>query len=148
MSKIQFRKPLRAPGVLRVGRGGFARIEEPVASRGLPLTDCLMSARARVGLNYASLLSFEQDARGEERTRANLRNLDGVERAPSDTAMRERRAEVAPRSRRRAFKRVLAALPRGGGRRDFTWLDDPYLLSVDGTGGFSSQQGYCAHCCE
>ncbi len=148
MSKIQFRKTLSAPGLLRVVRGCFDRIEDPVASRGLPLTDCLMSALAMFGLKYSSLLSFEQDARGEERTRSNLRSLYGVERAPSDTTMRERLDEVDPRSLRRAFKRVFAALQRGGGLRDFTWLDDHYLLSVDGTGYFSSQKVHCAHCCE
>ncbi len=64
MSKIQFRKPLSAPGLRRVGRRCFARIEEPVASRGLPLPDGLLSALALFGLKYAWLWRVEQAARG------------------------------------------------------------------------------------
>ncbi len=148
MSRNQFRKTLGAPGLLRIARDCFDRIENPVASRGLTLTDCLMSALAMFGLKYPSLLRFEQDARGEERIRSNLKSLYGVERAPSDTAMRERLDQVDPRALRRAFKRVFAALQRGGGLRDFAWLDGHYLLSVDGTGYFSSEHVHCAHCCE
>ncbi len=148
MSKIQFRKTLRAPGLLRVGRGCFDRIEEPVASRGLPLPDGLLSALALLGLKYAWLWRVEQDARGAERPRANLSSRSGVARAPSDTTRRARRDEGDPRSLRRAFKRVVAAWPRGGGRRAFTWLDEHDLVSVDGPGDCSAQTGHCAHCCE
>ncbi len=125
----------------------FDRIEEPVASRGLPLPDCLLSARARFGLKEPALLRVEQAARGEGRPRSNLSRLYGVERAPSDTAMRERLDAVAPLPLRRAFKRVFAAWPRGGGLRDFAGLDDHDLLSVAGPGYFSSEQGQCAHGC-
>ncbi len=77
---------LSAPGLLRLARDSFERIEDPVASRGSGLTDCLMSALAMFSLKYPSLLSFEQDARDEEQIRSNLRNLYGVVRAPSDMA--------------------------------------------------------------
>jgi len=88
MSKSMFRRTLSAPGLLRLVRGRFERIDDPVSGRGLTLSDCLMSALAMFGLKCPSLLSFERDARGEERVRSNLRRLHGVGRAPSDTAMR------------------------------------------------------------
>ena len=147
MPKAVFRKILSAPGLLRLVRDCFDRIEDPIASRGLDLTDCLMSALAVFGMKYPSLLSFEKDARDEDRIRANLRNLYGVVRAPSDTAMRERLDLVDPRGIRRAFKVVFAALQRGKGLEGFTWLEH-HLLSVDGTGYFSSKRVHCDHCCE
>ena len=69
-------------------------------------------------------------------------------RAPSDTALRERLDEVDPRALRRAFTRLFHVLQRGGGLEGFTTLDGHYLLSVDGTGYFSSSRVHCASCCE
>ncbi len=145
MSKIQFRKPLSAPGLRRVGRGCFARIEEPVASRGLPLPDGLLSARALLGLKYAWLWRVEQAARGAERPRAHLSSRSGVARAPAETTRRARRDEGAPRSLRRAFQRGVAAWPCGGGRRACPWRDEHDLVSVDGPGDCSAQTGHGAH---
>ena len=147
MAKPFFRKTLSAPGLLRLVRESFDRIEDPVASRGLNLTDCLMSGLAVFGLKYASLLSFDRDARQGATIRWNLKSLYGIGRAPSDTALRERLDKVDPGSLRGAFKRVFAALQRGKGLEDFTWLGH-YLLSVDGTGYFSSSRVHCKRCCE
>ena len=147
MTKSLFRKTLSAPGLLRIVRGCFDKIPSDVAGRGLSLSDCLMSALAMFGLKYVSLLSFDRDVRSEERIRSNLRNLYGVSRAPSDTAMRERLDQVDPAALRVAFKRVFAALQRGKGLVGFTWLDH-HLLSVDGTGYHSSTSVRCAQCCE
>ena len=68
MAKPFFRKTLSAPGLLRLVRESFDRIEDPVASRGLNLTDCLMSGLAVFGLKFASLLSFDRDARQGRRS--------------------------------------------------------------------------------
>ena len=115
MSNYRFRKTLSAPGLLREVRASFERIEDTVAGRSLNLTDCLMSGLAIFGLKYALLLQFERDARQKESIGSNLRSLYGVGRAPSDTALRERLDKMDPRSLRGAFKRVFAALQRGGG---------------------------------
>ncbi len=147
MSNYRFRKTLSAPGLLREVRASFERIEDTVAGRGLNLTDCLMSGLAIFGLKYPSLLQFERDARQKESIGSNLRSLYGVGRVPSDTALRERLDEVDPRSLRRAFKRVFAALRRGRGLEGFTCLGGHYLLSVDGTGYFSSSKVHCDRCC-
>ena len=143
----RLRKTLSAPGLLGEVRASFNRIEDTVAGRGLNLTDCLMSGLAIFGLKYASLLQFERDARGKALIRSNLKSLYAVGRAPSDTTLRERLDEVDPHGLRRAFKRVLAALQRGGGLEGFTCLGGHYLLSVDGTGYFSSSKVHCDHCC-
>ncbi len=70
----------------------------------------------------------------ENRIRSNLKNLYGMIRARSDTAMREC-LEVDPRAVRGAFKKVFAALHRGQGLEGFTKLGH-HLLSVDGYRSF------------
>ena len=148
MAKRLLRKALSAPGLLREVRACFDELEDTVASRGLNLTECLMSGLAVFGLKYPSLLQFDRDARTDELVRANLKSLYGIERAPCDTALRERLDEVDPRQLRAVFKRVFARLQRGKGLEGFTCLDGHYLLSVDGTGYFSSSSVHCKNCCE
>jgi len=148
MAKRRLRKTLSAPGLLRSARQSFDEVEDPVSGRQFTVSDCLMSGLAVFGLKYPSLLRFDRDARTDETVRANLSTLYGVERAPCDTALRERLDEVDPRELRGAFTRVFAALQRGKGLEGFTWLDGHYLLSVDGTGYFSSSSVHCEHCCK
>ena len=148
MSNIRLRKTLSVRGLLKVVRNCFERIPDPIASRGVTQMDCLLSALAIFGLKYPSLLKFEQAVRHKQHIRSNLKALYGVERVPADTTLRERLDEMDPRSLRPAFKQVFAALQRGGALKQFTWLDDHYVLSVDGTGYFSSEKVRCQHCCE
>jgi len=148
MAKRLLRKTLSAPGLLREVRACFDELPDPVRSRGLSLTECLMSGLAVFGLKYPSLLQFDRDARTDAVVRANLSSLYGIKRAPCDTALRERLDEVDPRELRAVFKRVFARLQRGKGLEGYTYLDGHYLLSVDGTGYFSSSNVHCARCCE
>ena len=127
----------------------FGTVADPVARRGgASLADCLMSGLAVYGLKYASLLKFDEAARGDDAVRSNLRRLYGVTRVPSDTRMRERLDEVDPRSLRSCYRRLFAALQRGRGLEGFACLDGHYLLSVDGTGHHSSKKVHCPNCCE
>ena len=77
----------------------------------------------------------------------NLRTLYGVKRAPCDTQMRTIIDEVAPSSLRPVFKKVFTSLQRGKVLESYQYLDAYYLLSVDGTGLFSSNTVHCAQCC-
>ena len=52
--------------------------------------DCIMSGLAIFGLKFPSLLKFEDGKSDDPILRRNLRNLYGVEKAPSDTTLRER----------------------------------------------------------
>jgi hypothetical protein len=71
-----------------------------------------------------------------------------VERAPSDTRFRERLDELDPSHLRPLYKMLFGQLQRGKGLEGFAYLDDHYLISVDGTGYFSSQRIHCARCAE
>ena len=77
MAKRLFRKALSAPGLLRVARRSFDKVEDPVSARQFSLSDCLMSGLAVFGLKYPSLLRFDRDARTDETVRANLKSLYG-----------------------------------------------------------------------
>ena len=142
-----FRKTLCAPELLKAVRQCFEGIPDPVASRGITQTDCLMSGLAVFGLKYPSLLQFDQN-KNEPLIQANLNALYGVTRAPSDTRLRERLDTVDPELLRGAYKRLFALMQRGKGLEGFSYLDGHYLLSIDGTGYFSSEQVHCDQCCE
>ena len=142
------RKQLSMPGLLSAVRSCFDDIDDPVRGRQFTLSDSLMSGLAVFALKYPSLLAFDADSRTNETVRSNLKSLFGIERAPCDTALRERLDRVAPRQLRAAFKRVFALLQRGKALEGFTGVDGHYLLSVDGTGYFSSSSVRCASCCE
>ena len=60
MPKLPFRKALSAPGLLNTARQCFDQIEDNVSSRGINLSDCLMSGLALFGLKYPSLLQFDK----------------------------------------------------------------------------------------
>ena len=150
--EAKFRKDLSMPGMLAEARRCFERVEDRVPGRGLNLADCLMSGLAVFSLKHPSLLRFEQDARGlgdgsDGTRRENLRTLFGIERAPSDVRLRERLDELDPAELRRPFKRLFGLAQRGGVPKDFEWLGGRHLLSVDGTGHFSSPTVHCANCC-
>ena len=99
-------------------------------------------------LKFPSLLDFDRQARSVETIRWNLRSLFGVREAPSDFGLRKRLDSLDPRSLRKAFKRVFRQLQRGKGLEGYGYWQGHYLLSVDGTGTFSSSSVHCAKCCE
>ena len=147
MNKRTSRKDLSAQGLLRAIRAEFDRIADSRRPRRFSLSDVLMSGLAIFGLKYPSLLQFDR-AQSEEAVRHDLRRLYGVDRAPCDTYLRERLDEVDPDVLEKVYKRLFALLQRGRGLEGMEVLDGRYVLSVDGTGVFSSQSVHCDHCCE
>ena len=107
-----------------------------------------MSGLALFSLKFPSLLQFDRQVRGDDAIRANLRSRFGVREAPSDSALRKRLDGLDPRVLRKAFKRVFRQLQRGKGLERYGYWQGRYLLSVDGTGTFSSSSVHCAKCCE
>lgn len=149
MSRNSFRKHLSMPGMLNEMRACFDRIPDPIKARDFSLPDCLMSGLAVFSLKMLSLLQFDTQVRGgEDPVQArNLRTLFGVGKPPSDTWMRERLDEVDPRSLRRCFTSLHAALQRGKVLEGWTVLGGHLLISVDGTGHHSSHKVRCRRCC-
>lgn len=124
----------------------FARFPDaPVHD--IPLVDYLMSWLALFVLKYISLLQFDHD-RQDETTRANLRTLYEVERAPGDTRFRERLDDVAPSDLSQLYTALFRQFLRGKGFEGFAYLYGHYQLSLDGTDYFSSKKVHCASCAE
>ena len=146
MSFPFFRQDVSIPGLLNKARCCFEKIPDSPGCD-IPLVDHLMSGLALFGLKYPSLLQFDSDSRNET-TQANLRALYGVERVPSDTYFRECLDGVDPYELRPLYKALLGALQRAKGLEGFAFLDGHYLLSLDGTGYFSSKKIHCEQCGE
>ena len=146
--KERLRKTLSKPGLLHAAHSSFKKIDDTVSGRGFTLVDYLMSGLAVFSLKYPSLLAFDRAVHDEDRLRSNLGSLYRVENAPSDSGMRKRLDEVSPRELRAPFKRLFAKLQRGKGLCGYEYINGHYLLSVDGTGFFSSPSVHCDNCCE
>lgn len=136
------RKHLSADALFRLVRSGFVsitdrRLGDPDISR----SEALMSAFAMFSLQSPSLLAFDK-----ERTEGNLHTIYGMKRVPCDTSMRELLDPVVPESLRPVFKSLFGQLQRGKALAPMAFLADHYLLSLDGTGYFSSKTIHCASC--
>jgi hypothetical protein len=110
--------------------------------------NCLMSALGMFSLKYPSLLQFEKDRVSEKTLRYNLHTLFGVLRAPCDTQMRERLDGLDLTGIRAANKAIIGRLQRGKVLENWKFLDQSYLVPLDGTGFFSSPTIHCDYCCE
>jgi hypothetical protein len=100
-------------------------------------------ALALFGLKYPSLLQFDQTRHDEVKT--NLKTLYGVEQAPCDTQMRKILDPVEPEALKPAFIRIHHTLQRQKVLEKYKYLGG-YLISVDGTGQFSSSEIKCPEC--
>jgi len=146
MVSLTSRKQLSIQGLLSEARRFFLKI--PDHSNGkIPLVDHLMSGLALFGLKYPSLLQFDQERQSESK-RVNLDSLYGIKNPPCDTYFRERLDEIDPLQLRPLYKKFFSLLQRGKGLEKFSYLDEHYLLSLDGTGYFSSNTIHCQQCGE
>ncbi len=149
MSRDSFRRHLSMPGMPAAVRERFDRIADPTVTRGISLSDCLMSGLAVFSLKIPSLPQSGTQVRGggDPVQARNLRSPFGVARAPSDTWMRERLDGVDPRGLRRCFTGIHAALQRGKVLEGWTVFGGHLLISVDGTGYHSSHSVSCRNRC-
>src|SRR6267378_1995192 len=138
----QERKHLSADALFHVVRSGFATIPDPrPADADISLPDALMSAFAMFSLKAPSLLAFDK-----ERAEGNLHIIYGIQRVPCDTHRREILDPMSPKVFRPVFTSVFRQLQRGKALEAMTFLDNHYLLALDGTGYFSSKTIHCASC--
>ncbi len=111
------------------------------------LDDCLMSGFAMMFYQDSSLLQFQR--RFERRIhKNNLRNLFDIESIPKDTQMRDVIDEVDSRELKPIFKGFFNELQRGKHLAGYRILDKYYIISMDGSGYFSSEKIQCSGCLE
>jgi len=140
-------KYVSAPALLNQARRAFEKIPDPRRyGQKFSLPDVLMSGLAVFGLKYPSLLKFDEQ-RNESRIRANLKSLYGVKQAPCDTQLRAVADRVDPAALRTPFIEINQRLYKNNFLEEFRYLGG-FLVSVDGTGQFSSSNVHCPVCCE
>jgi len=138
------RKHLSADALYTLLRLGFEKVPDHRGRKcPISLADALMSAFGMFALKDPSLLAFE-----ERRNDENMGNLFGIARVPSDTHMREILDPVEPQRMRPLFNAVFRQLQRGKALEPFVFHRGCYLLSLDGTGYFSSSSIHCDSCLE
>ena len=138
------RKHLSADAFIRSIRCSFERVGE--TRKGGPeisMEDALMSAYAMFSLKDRSLLAFEKRLKAEEH---NLKTIYKLKAVPSDTQMRTILDPVPPDELRQAHNAILSAVQRGKALEKMVYLDEGYLMPLDGTGYFSSEKLFSSAC--
>ena len=137
------RKHLSADALFSMVRTSFAKIPDHRIGRPeISLADALMSAFAMFSLKCPSLLQFDEQQRADE----NIRSIYRVGRVPCDTQMRTIIDPLGPETLRPIFRDVFRQAQRGKVLEQFVCLENCYLLSLDGTGYFSSKKVHCPSC--
>ena len=143
------RKYLSADGLVQGVKNSLKRETFKVCNNSkYSWQDCIMSGLAIFGFKQPSLLQFEKAKTSEPLIRRNLRTLYGVSKTPSDTTLRERLDRVDPKQLRRGFKQIFANLQRGKALEPYRYLGGHHIISIDGTGQYSSKKVHCENCCE
>ncbi len=144
--RITMRKHLNADALYKTMRNGFDNITDHRSGKtSIGLKDALMSGFAMFSLKDPSLLAF--DKRRQYGVH-NLKTIYGISSIPADSSMRNILDGVDPNDLRPIFKDVFAKLQRGKALEKFSYMDGCYLLSLDGTGYFSSPVLYSPLCME
>ena len=129
------RKPLSAEALLGLIRTGFALLpDHRFGGADISCTDALLSAVAMFSLQSPSLRAFDK-----ERAEGHWETVDGSERVPCDTPMREILDPVSPESLRPLFPSVFRPRQRGQALAPMVLFAGGDLLALDGTGYCSSQ---------
>jgi len=109
--------------------------------------DCLMSCLSVFTFKFPSLLQFDTAKNEDEHVKSSLKKLFKIKNVPCDTQMRARLDLIHPNVIRPAFTRLFSLLQRGKILESFCFMDKYYLISLDGTGYFSSSTIHCNNCC-
>ena len=144
LRKLKMRAHLNADAMFATVRKDLARVpDHRAANAKIPLADALMSGFAMFSLKDPSLLAFDK-RRCEEPE--NLHSIYGIGVIPCDSQMRTICDEVSPSDLRRPFRSLFHQVQRGKALEMMRWLDGHYLLALDGTGIYSSEElgsDYC-----
>ena len=109
------------------------------------LRDSYLSAFALFYLQDPSVLEFQR--RFEDQVQANnLRNVFGITTLPSDTRLRELLDAPEAGFLNAVFLEFLRRVQRSKQLERYRFLDEGYLLTLDGSEYFTSQKVHCAQC--
>ena len=138
------RKHLSADALIRSVRSCFEDVGETRKGKPeIPIDDALMSAFAMFSLKDPSLLAFERRRVAQQ---TNLKSIYRMNTIPSDTQMRTILDPIPPDELRPSHNTVLNALQRGKALEKMRYLEEGYLMPLDGTGYFSSEKLFSPSC--
>jgi hypothetical protein len=132
-------------------REEFKQVPEHRAPQAtIGLDDALMSAYAIFSLKFPSLLQFEEERKARQATASNLESVFQVKDIPSDTQMRDIVDEVEPKYIGGIFLKIFQWLQNKKLLKPYSWIthkkEDHFLITLDGTGFFSSKEISCKSC--
>lgn len=147
-AKIAVRKHLNADTLFTQIQQEFEKLPEWCTSEvTISLADALMSGFAMFSLKDPSLLAFDH-RRKDATKRKNLTTIYHINHVPCDTQMRVILDGVAPEALSPVYSALFREAQRGKVLESFVFLDDCYLLSLDGTQYVSSTTIHCPSCLE
>ena len=145
-SKANIRKHLNLDAMMATTHNKFANIPDHRKREcKISLADALMSGYAMFALKDPSLLSFDNRRMNDE---SNLKRVFGIHNVASDSQLREILDPVDPDLLRAMFSDIFYQLQRGKALEPFAYYQGCFLLSIDGTGSFSSEKLSSASCLE
>jgi hypothetical protein len=143
---ITVRKHLSADALIGTVRSSFLSVGDTRQGKApIPMVDALMSAFAMFSLKDSSLLQFDKR---RLRQPTNLKTVYKLSAIPCDTQMRTILDPVPPEELRLSHNTVINALQRGKALEKMRYLDEGYLMPMDGTGYFSSEKLFSKYCLE
>jgi hypothetical protein len=127
----------------------FQKVKDPrPGTKIISLNDFLMSSYAIFSLKYPSLLRFDQHTK--EDIGHNVKALFDIENIPSNTHLRDIMDEVNPKHLRKIFTSLFAEIQKTKILSNYEFIEINgeayYLVSLDGTGYFSSHKISCDQC--
>jgi len=139
------RKHLNADALFRDIHSNFSKVSDFRQGHiKISMADALMSGFAIFSLKDPSLLAFDE----RRETDQNLKSIYLIKEVPCDTQMRTILDEVNPEELRAMYKGPFRQLQRGKVLEGMVFFEGCYLLSLDGTGYFSSKKLYSDKCLE
>ena len=137
--------PISISHLLKTVRLGFEQVPDHRAPNArISMADALMSAFAMFSLKDSSMLEFDERRKKD----TNLKNIYAIKDVPSDTQLRTILDPVNPDYIRPLFKSIFDLLQQNHVLDKFIFMYAYYLVSVDGTGYFSSKKIHCPSCLE
>jgi len=140
--KIGIRKHLNADAIFKRLHKDFSEVTDCRENPDITISDALMSGFALFSLKDPSLLAFDERRKIDN----NLGDVYHIERVPCDSQMRTILDQVDPQEIRQPFKNIFSELQRGKVLERLVFFEGCYLLSLDGTGFFSSKKVFSDSC--
>jgi hypothetical protein len=109
------------------------------------IRDCLMSGLGMMFLQDPSLLQFQKRMQDDYEAN-NLETLFGVSEIPADTQMRVVIDSVPTEKIAKIFPVFLKLLQRGRHLKNYDFMDGYYLIALDGSEYFTSEEISCPCC--